>query len=129
MNIEKYSDLPDAMSTSQVGEVLDIFFQDCEGDFVLRMKKLDVICDRQWHSYEEAPQHIKDRVSDWLMGSWVESQEFFEFVLGVCYSFGLSKVVFCRAMNGYSGGSLLWYKEVLEKSSGEFIDPYFSMKN
>ncbi|ASF48177.1 hypothetical protein [Methylovulum psychrotolerans] len=129
MILQQYQDLPETMTKMAVAKLLADFLQAADSDTgEQNYAKLDIIGDKQWHTYEVADADVRQKLSHWLEANWEENQDYFDMVLGVCYCFGLEKSLFMRALQGYHGEQLWEYVQMLDNSVGKTIDPYWSMK-
>jgi len=129
MNLEGYENLPEGLDKDELQNIYTIFFEELNSDDDEEMRaKLDILCDKQWHTYELPNDDIQEKIRTWLVNNWREEQEYLELILGVCYCFGLDKKLYVRALDVYQGEHKSEYENDLKQSDGDFIDPYWSMK-
>lgn len=128
MNIKGYGDLADGINKLELQPVYEIFFADLKNDsYSTVCEKIELMCDRQWHTYELPEEDVKKKMTDWIMDNWSDSDSFLELVLLICYSFGLKKDIYEKAFNIYSSEDKSEYESDLINSKGADIDPYWSM--
>lgn len=130
MELEEYENLPDGMSSKEV-ELLWCTFLSEEGDSFTQdsIEKMYILCDKQWHTYEIPSTATKDAVSSWIE-RWIQAGDYDpELVARVVYSFGLEKKLLEEVLARHSDMDVRDYKKDLENSAGQFIDPYWSLRN
>lgn len=129
MRVEDYEQLPDGMTQEEVLILLEKFLRhEAEDSLADRYRMFEVICDRQWHCYVEQNILVKQRLENWINANWLDSQEFMRLALGICYSFGLSKALFQRILAKYRADDKWEYVDNLERSPGDTIDSYWSLR-
>lgn len=129
MKIEEYRDLPEGAGKEQLKSVYVKLFEDFNKDSYEDVyKKLEIICDKQWHTSELPGKDVQEMIRNWIVNNWTDSQKFYELVIGLCYCFGLEKELYTRALNLYHGEYKNDYEKDLEQSKGDCIDPYWSMR-
>jgi len=129
MNIDEYDDLADGLDKSDLVDVYEVFFREAaEEPEAVTLRKLDILCDKQWHTSELPDKEIQKQVRELIMSHWDESSSFLELVLGVCYCFGLDKELFCKSLSLYDGEFKDEFVSHLENSKGDNVDPYWSMR-
>jgi len=90
---------------------------------------LNYLGDKQWHTYELPSKVLQERITNWLIQNWTSnSNKFLEGVMGVCYCFALDKEIVQKALELYDGEFKQEYKRHLDKSLGDNMDPWWSMK-
>jgi hypothetical protein len=130
MRVEDYEALPDLIKPEEVETLIDVFLREEASDSPDKWRqKLDVLSDRQWHTYQRPSDDVRARLREWILKRWQDHPVFYELVMGTAYSFALDKPIFERALNNYHGDQRWEYLRILEGSSGETIDPYFSLKS
>jgi hypothetical protein len=128
MKLEDYESLPDSMPAAEVHEHCMRVLSLAEAPSSV-LAKLEVLADRQWHTYELPAPALQEALRGWLIRNWVSpDQDYLESVLGLAYCFGLDKELFQRALDNYTGEHAADYRQDLEMSHGENIDPWWSMK-
>jgi hypothetical protein len=128
MNIEEYEDIADGIEVSKLLGIYDVFFKEVKHEEKdVTLKKLEILCDKQWHTYELPSSYIQSKIKEWLIENWEINNDYLDVVLGVSYCFGLDKGLYEKALSLYKGEFFDEYKENLTNSKGVFIDPYWSM--
>ncbi len=127
MNIEEYESLPDSIEANQVHDLaMSVLSSNEAVDLVLA--KLDILADRQWHTYELPNSELRQTLRKWLIQNWFSNdQEYLEEVLGLAYCFGLDKEFYQKALESYTGEHRAEFNRHLAKSEGDTIDPWWSM--
>jgi hypothetical protein len=129
MDLAEVEDLPDYMDRADVERVrrqlLDDSVHESLGETLL---KLNELAGRQWHTYMEPSIELKRQLESWLRQHWNMRSEFLETCLGLGYCFALSRSLYEAALAQYKGASEDEYRRNRDRSSGEFIDPYWSMR-
>ncbi len=129
MDIDEYEDIPDGLSKTELSTFLNIFFQEIQTEQIENsLKKLDILCDKQWHTYELPDEEVKEKIRKLLLDNLDTSDEYLELVLSTCYCFGLDKKIFSDVLDKYHGWARNEFIEILEKSKGDNIDPYWSLR-
>ncbi len=121
---------PDTMSRDEVHRHCMAVLEESEKDSIsVTLAKLDELADRQWHTYELPDPGLQTRLRKWLIDNWVSAdQDYLESVLGLSYCFALDKELYRRALQCYKGEHLKEFQRDLEKSGGDSIDPWWSLK-
>jgi hypothetical protein len=129
MKLQEYENLPDGMTAAEVAGVLDIFLSETNLDTSQeRIQKLEILCDKQWHTYEVADEVVRKKAENLIISYWEENNEYLEMSLNLCYCFGLSKCIFTKLLNSYNGEQRWEYLKILGNSIGDSIDPYWSLR-
>jgi hypothetical protein len=131
MNLEEYEALPDSMSHNDVHRYCMLALNEARSEDISRtLEKLDVLSDRQWHTYESPKPEFQSQLREWLIEHWISpNQDYLESVLSLSYCFALDKDIYRRALKDYSGEHVNEFQRHLEMSDGDTIDPWWSMKN
>ena len=128
MNIEEYESIPDSISSSEVHKYTMNILTSSESVFSA-LSKLDIIADRQWHTYVLPSTELQAALRKWLISNWVSnSQEYMESILALSYCFGLDKELYQKALENYSGEHKAEFQKNLSKSLGKTINPWWSME-
>ena len=129
MDVCEYENLPEGLDKDQLKKIFSKFFGELEADsYEDTCAKLEILCDKQWHTYELPDEDIQTKMRGWVVDNWRETEEHLELIMGICYSFGLDKELFARALGVYQGEHKAEYENDLKQSLGDFIDPYWSMR-
>lgn len=130
MNLEEYEKLPDYMSRDEVHRHCVTALNESEKDDIsVTLAKLHELGERQWHTYELPDAALQTRLNEWLINNWISAdQDYLESVLGLAYCFALSKELYRCALQYYMGEHLSDFQRDLDKSDGDNIDPWWSMK-
>ena len=129
MQIDDYDNLPEGIGKEELSAVYDVFLRELEEDpFEVACKKIDILCDKQWHTYDLPSVDVQIKLQRWLLDNWRDSKEYVKLGLGVCYCFGLSKNLFRRFLDLYKGDNLWEYQNILNASVGHGINPYWSLE-
>lgn len=130
MSFEAYEDLPDYLEPGVVWELTERALRESAGEEVrLTLFKLDALSDRQWHTYKLAPETLRENLRTWLIKHWQPQSEFYlEMLLGLAYCYALDKGIYVQALEQYQGRDKCEFERHLEKSAGENIDPWWSMR-
>jgi hypothetical protein len=127
MKLEDYEALPDKLS---VAEVHEYTMQILSSPMALEsaLAKLEILADRQWHTYELPAPELQAALREWLIRHWVSKDEWFlETVLGLAYCYALDKEFYQKALEAYSGEHLAEFQEIFNNSKGDSIDPWWSL--
>lgn len=129
MDLEDYKNLPEGMSKEEVETLCLEFLNDFSGKYSEDvLDKINIICDKQWHTYELPSGNIMEAMSEWL-DSYCEIEAFSsDIVMRIAYCFGLEKKIFEKVAKVYGQSEISEYKEDLQNSSGDRIDPYWSLR-
>ncbi len=93
------------------------------------LSSLQYLGDKQWHTYEVPSEALRDRIKSWLIHSGVlDSAKYTESVLVVIFCFCLDKELYKTALKKYTGTHKQEFVRSLENSTGEIIDPWWSLK-
>lgn len=130
MKLEEYESLPDSMSHDEIQRLCITALEESETeDIPVTLAKLDQLGHRQWHTYKLPDPALQSQLRQWLIDHWASpGQEYLEAVLSLSYCFGLDKEIFGQALMCYTGEHLEEFNKDLEKSDGNDIDPWWSMK-
>ncbi len=130
MELEFYENLPETLSKEDVEKLCVSFIREHTNSISDEaLEKVDILADKQWHTYEYASENLKNAMSEWLEG-YCESYEFFpDIVMRVAYCFGLNKYFFEKVSEMFGDEKIDDYKEDLINSIGDYIDPYWSLKS
>ena len=129
MNIEDYENIEDGISVEKLNSIYDVFFKETDNESQeLSIEKLEILSEKQWHTYENPKTEVQENLKKWLYSNWVESDEYLELVMVVCYSFALDKDIYAKALNSYTGDYRAEFLKDIENSKGDYIDPYWSMR-
>lgn len=130
MQLSEYRLLPDYMKPAEVEKYCILILRESSLEVVPQtLAKLREMSDRQWHTYELPSRSLQDELKNWLIQNWTtNSDEYLESVMVLGYCFGLDKEFFQKALSLYQGKSKNEFQRGLDKSDGEFIDPWWSMK-
>ena len=130
MNLTEYEGLPDYLSRDEVHRhCMTVLVESEKDDISVTLAKLNELGDRQWHTYELPDPALQTRLRKWLIDNWVSAdQDYLESVLGLSYCFALDKELYGLALQYYTGEHLKEFQRDLEKSDGDNIDPWWSMK-
>jgi len=127
MKLEDYEKLPDSMPVAEVLEHCKKLLDSDEAQSEV-LSKLDILADRQWHTYQLPNPMLQAKLRAWLMKHWVsEDQDYLEAVLGLAYCFGLDKEIYELALVEYHGDHVAEFRKNLEMSAGDNIEPWWSM--
>ncbi|UXI70446.1 hypothetical protein [Tahibacter amnicola] len=130
MDLDEYEDLPETISAAQVEVLVDVFINEQRsGSGKDWFAKLEILADKQWHTYSEPSLSVREKVTSWILEAWEDSDDFLELAMGVAYSFCLRKQVFERAFVAYNGSQKVEFAEMLENSPGDNMDAYWSLRN
>jgi hypothetical protein len=125
---KELEDFPDDMSVSDISSAIDSILTQPAGWKDCRAR-LESLSDRQWHTYEAARDSTKSSLENWIINNWKNDSEYAEMTLGLAYSFGLSKSIFTQALAEYSGIHREEFMEILDRSNGSHVDPYWSLRS
>lgn len=129
MDIIEYEQLPDGLDKPRMKFVYESLLKELKSDSLDdALAKLDIVCDKQWHTYELPDAEVQESISEWLISNWKHSDEYLELVLSVCYCFGLSKRLFILALDEYKGDARDEFEGHLKMSLSDHIDPYWSLR-
>jgi len=130
MKIQDYENLPDYMEVEELYRYCMLALDESNNEEMFTtLEKLDELGNRQWHTYELPNSDLQNRIRNWIINNWENSQTFLEGVLGICYCFGLDKELYIQALNGYTGVHKQEFENNLKNSTGNFINPWWSMSN
>ncbi len=114
-------------------EIIEEFF-----DYVLKnsikeslmetLEKLTELGDKQWHNYKEPKSAFKEKIKNFLVLKWSTESDYLEKVLIISYNFALDKSFYQTALNNYKGDSYQEFAKDLANSTGENIDPYWTLR-
>lgn len=128
MNLDEYENLNDYLEINEANSLTLLLLKESNNESINEtLKKFDAMCDRQWHTSNEPIEKIKDSVEKWLINKWSDDNEFLESALGIMYCYGLSKKLYKKGLEAYSGEFLEEYQNNLRHSPEDTIDPYWSM--
>jgi len=128
MLISDYEELPETVSVGEVSRLFRIFLdEEPEDSNETKFAKLSIISEKQWHTYSHQDDETKGLVAAWIERNWVRSSQFLDCAIGLIYAFGLGKDLFVRALSVYEGEGETEYREMLDRSKGSDIDPYWSL--
>ena len=130
MDLEYYRKLPDYIDSSEVEKycflILNEANQEVRTDTISKLREM---CDRQWHTYELPSSDIQFALKEWLIQNWISnSDEYLEVLMSIAFNFGLDKAFFTKALSHYDGRHKIEFQRDLDKSLGDNIDPWWSMK-
>ena len=127
MKLEDYEALPDRLSVAEVHEqTMHVLASPDSVESTLA--KLEILADRQWHTYERPAPELQAALREFLIQHWVSTDEWFiEVVLGLAYCFALDKEFYQKALEAYSGEHLAEFQETFDRSKGDTIDPWWSL--
>ncbi|HZL89254.1 MAG TPA: hypothetical protein VFB96_12825 [Pirellulaceae bacterium] len=130
MQTEDLENLPDYLEPADVWRLSEQVLQESTQESVsATLRKLNVLADQQWHGYEPAPRDLRERLTRWLVQNWQSgSEEYLEAVLGLTYCYGLDKRIYREALCAYHGPFRKEFERNLERSVGENIDPWWSLR-
>lgn len=130
MNLEDYNALPDSLDPVEVEHYCNLILDEAISELPKEtLRKLRLLGDRQWHCYEVPSKGLQQRLRKWCVNNWTESSpEFLEGVLVTAYNFALDKEFYKTVLERYNGTHLAEFKLDLEKSLGDFIDPWWSYR-
>ena len=96
MNLEEYRALPESMSHSDIHQYCVLALNEAKSEGISQtLAKLDVLSDRQWHTYELPQPEFQAQLREWIIQNWVSSdQDYLETVLGLSYCFALDAMCF-----------------------------------
>lgn len=130
MNLHEYQKLPEIMDGSDLVSIFEEFFKEAKTqDPSEWMPKLEILCEKQWYTYEKPDAELKEKTRSLLINNWSWSDDYLRLVLTASQSFGLDKSLFCKALGKYQGRGTEDFQRVLQNSVGDDIDPYWSFKN
>jgi len=93
------------------------------------ISKLREMCDRQWHTYTLPSSDLQLALKEWLINNWgTNSKEYLETILVISFNFGLDKAFFIKALSLYDGRHVTEFQRDLDKSTGDNINPWWSME-
>ncbi len=125
MNVEDYEDLPDGMSLDEVERIFGLWYEASKNENLdTSLNKLNILGDKQWHTYDFPSDDVRDRLTVWLSEKIIDEESMLEDALGACYSFALSKKLFESYFSRYNGEHKDEFQIYLGRSAGDFIDPY-----
>ena len=129
MSVESYENLWDYLEPEEVCRLTDLCLRESSNESPnVTLSKLRILGDRQWHTYEPAPEDIHNRLEAWLLENWsTDSQDFFESTLVISYCYGLDKNLYTKALKEYQGEGKREFELDLDRSAGKNIDPWWSM--
>jgi len=95
MDIKDYENLADGINREELRSVYEIFFVDLAKDsYCIACEKIELLCDKQWHTYELPEEAVKTKMVDWIKANWSDNESFLKIVLLISYSFGLKKNIY-----------------------------------
>ena len=97
--------------------------------FVDTLSEMDELADIQWHTYESQEETVIEEIEEWFTKNWKSDQEFFEALLGIGYCFGFRKELYKKGLELYDGEHNEEFRLNYENSSGNRIDPWWSLRN
>jgi hypothetical protein len=60
MSVDEYEQLPDYLGPSEVWRLTELVLRESENEILeVTFKKLDILSDRQWHTYTPAPENLR----------------------------------------------------------------------
>ena len=129
MKLEHYEALPESLSVAEVRELTMQVISSSEA-VGSALAKLDILADRQWHTYELPAPELQAALREWLIRHWVsDDQDYLEIVLGVAYCYALDKEFYQKALEAYSGDHRAEFQQIFDKSKGDTIDPWWSLRS
>jgi hypothetical protein len=129
MKIFSDAELPESLTPLEIEALVDYFLSQSPTRSETEIyEAVDLLCDKQWHTYTEPTQNLKDKMARWLRLNWNDCDLFREVAMNVCYSFALPTTIYENALRDYHGESRLEYDETLAKSTGDNINPYYSLQ-
>ena len=86
--------------------------------------------DKQWHTYKVPSEMLRERVKAWLIYSGaLDSEKYLEIMLVIAFYFCLDKEFYETVLEKYTGTHKQEFVRSLENSTGEIIDPWWSLKH
>ena len=130
MDLSNHEHLPEYPESSEVEKycfaILDEANREPTQDTI---QKLQAIGDKQWHTYQLPSIELQAALKKWLIQNWISnSDDYLEAILYLAFNFGLDKEFYTKALSLYEGRFEGEYQRALDNSSGDFIDPWWSMK-
>ena len=127
-DIDKYPEYP---SEDIIKMFVDYVIQNSiDEDPKKTLSKLGDLGDKQWHTYQELPIEYKNNIKEFLIRIWNNNDnEFLESILSISYCFALEKGFYKKAFENYSGNFKSDFERDLNASVGEFINPWWTLKN
>jgi len=131
MKYEDLNNLPEYPDAEIIEKLcIQVLEDSISNGIELTIERLDELCDKQWHTYERPSNFLMNRLTLWLRKNWnPNSNEYLLFVLGVSYSFSLSKSLYKEALDNYEGEDKLEFEEAYFNSNQDYIDPWYSLRN
>jgi hypothetical protein len=129
MSLQEYRNLGDYPGAGEVLRLTDLCLQESSDEAaILTLAKLRELGIRQWHTYDPAPDSIRERIREWLFKNWSQdSQEFLRYALVVAYCYGLDKGIYKMLLSEYQGETRWQFEKDLSQSKGPNIDPWWSL--
>ena len=129
MELSEYRKLPDQMDISEVEKYCFLILEEARLDSrEITISKLCEMCNRQWHTYKLPSTDLQTALKDWLINNWItNSNDYLETIMVIAFNFGLDKAFFAKAYSFYDGLSMVEFQRDLDKSTGDNINPWWSM--
>ena len=133
MRIEDFENLPETISLDEVDQLLISILSEASGSSLQsKLEKLEILGDKQWHTYEPPKAITRQRLKEWILKNCdneeVAPENYVEAALSLSYDFGLDKEFYRKLLAIYDGENREEFLHHLEKSSGPNIDPWWSLK-
>jgi hypothetical protein len=131
MKLEDLNNYPEYPSIEVVERFCNFVLDEAE-KFTpeVTLGNLQYLGDKQWHTYKLPSKELQTRIKKWLIQNWtLNSKKYLEGILVVCFNFALDKEFFRQALNLYSGEHKQEFEKMLENSTEDHIDPWWSLKN
>ena len=130
MNIKEYDNLPESMKPKDIHAYCLQILKEANTDTrEITLGKLNILGDKQWHTYELLPMEVRIKIREWLIQNWTDnSQQYLEDVMGIAYCYALEKGIFAEALKLYRGEHKKEFEDNLANSAGDHIDPWWSMR-
>lgn len=126
-DISKYPEFP---SNEVVEKFCNLVLDESEKEAVQEtLEKLRYLGDKQWHTYHLPSKELQQKIKSWLIKNWVSnSAEDLESLLVISFDFSLDKEFYKTALDLYQGKFKSEFMSNFENSSGDNIDPWWTMK-
>ncbi|PHQ13542.1 hypothetical protein CLH61_17905 [Marinobacter profundi] len=117
------------MTAKEVEEIFLKFLKEDSGVFSrATIEKMDILCDKQWHAFNLPSESIRLAARNWVK-TYIEIENHDpEIAAKVVYCFGLEKVLLQQIIDSHRAINLAEFEQDIEMSEGEFVDPYWSLR-
>ena len=129
MDLSDIENIPEGANASEIAKYFYNWYADAKKESIDEsLEKLNALAGAQWRAKEIQSKSLRTLLTRWLNDNYSSLLNYQEAVLGIAYCFGLDKEFFRGILDSYDGDSRQEFVEHLEKSTGDFIDPYWSIR-